>query len=128
MPAVPVPVVSRISKRNDTGEPVTGVASDAAGPADLRGFNLRFLAKTIQDGVEIIIDSNAGDGVCINVEDETNDPANRGRYRFEPTAGGVDTAGLYSCELECTMPNGKKVTFPSAEALNPYWQIDPDIA
>lgn len=128
MPLVPVPVVSRISKRNDTGEPVTGVASDAAGPADLRGFDLRFLAKTVQDGVEIIIDSNAGDGVCINVEDETGNPADRGRYRFEPTPAGVDVTGLYGCELECTLPNGKLITFPSAEVLNPGWQIDPDIA
>lgn len=130
MPTVPV---SRTSKTNDDGDYVTGVASDINGPADLRGCTLRFLAKSKNGSVVTIIDSANGDGVCVNVEDETEDEGNRGRYRFEPNVAGIDVSGLYAVELEVALPAvgenpPKKITFPSEEALNPNWKLDPDIA
>jgi hypothetical protein len=123
----------RTSKRGDNWEPVTGVVSDMDGPADIRGATLRFLAKIeISTGpppVFSFIDSNNPlDGECINVEDETGDPEDRGKWRFEQTgAATTKSVGEWVCELEVVMPNGKIITFPSKESDNPTWQIDADI-
>jgi hypothetical protein len=123
---------SRTSKTGDTWEPVTGTARNGDGtPADLRGADLRFMGYAdLEDGTTIFIDSNEdtpSHGICVNVEDESLDEADRGRYRFEQTVAAVSQDGLYKCELECTMPNGKIITFPSREVNNPEWQLDPDI-
>lgn len=140
-------MADRTSKRGDNWEPVTGRAMDANGPVDLRGATLRFLGLNENDE---LIDSGLADpdhGTCVNVEDvdgpgddetfywpegqfvtQITVPENRGRYRFEPTEGGVSTVGLYGCECEATMSNGKKITFPNRKSANPQWQIDPDVA
>jgi len=119
---------SRYSKRGDTWEPVTGVASDANGPVDLRGATLRFLAVAQINSIKVYIDSNVpAHGPCVNVEDISANVADRGRYRYEMAIAGVSAAGLFKCELEAIMPNGKVITWPSREANNPEWQIDSDI-
>lgn len=144
--AVPTTPPSRISKRGDTWEPVTGIITDANGPVDLTGATLRFLAKANINGEDTIIDSSAaGQGACINVEDVDGPgdivdfewppnsgtmiqvPENRGRYRFEMEAPAVSEAGLYEVEIEATKA-GAVLTFPNQEEKNPTWQISPDIA
>jgi len=144
MPLISLP--SRYSKRGDTWEPVTGIITDLNGPVDLTGATLRFLAKAIISGVETIIDSsNALHGICLNVQDVDGAgavismewpansgifidvPANRGRWRYEPTEAAVSDPGLWEIEIEATKV-GKKITFPNREGNNPVWQIDNDIA
>jgi len=144
-----VPTVARVSKRNDTWEPVSGRIFDANGPFDLTGATLRFLAKANVGGVDTIIDSDSvspAHGVCVNVEDEEGagtaenvewpvgsgtmiaTTTNRGRWRFEPTTVAVSVAApLYEMEIEASK-GGKTLTFPNKESENPGWQIDPDIA
>ena len=124
------PVPAKVSKRNDTGEAVRGQATDANGPVDLRGKACRFLAQKIVNNVATTIDSGNGDGVVVIEEDESGDIADRGWWRFEPTDQGVDVDGLFEMELEVVIDVGppiKRLTWPSASANNPYWQIDPDI-
>jgi len=142
MPLAP----SRFSKRNDTWEPVTGIVTDVNGPVDLAGATLRFLAKAIVNSAETIIDSsNALHGECVNVQEVDGAganiqmewpvgsgtlitvPANRGRWRYEPTEAAVSDPGQWEMEIEATKA-GKKLTFPNREAINPVWQIDRDIA
>jgi hypothetical protein len=127
MPLVP----SKVSKRGDTGEAARMQLTDANGPIDLRGKPCRFLAKTTVSGVTTYIDSGAGDGVVIVEEDEPGGTVDdRGWVRFEPTAAGIDVAGLFECEVEVVLAAGpplKVLTWPSEQQDNPGWQIDPDI-
>jgi hypothetical protein len=146
MPNIPQALPSRVSKRNDTWEPVTGVLTDVNGPVDLTGATLRFLAKADIDGIETIIDSDQPThGTCDNVEDLDGAgpdismewppqsgifitvPQNRGRFRFNQSEAAVSAVGLYACEIEA-MKAGKTLTFPNREVANPVWQIDRDIA
>ena len=122
MPPVP-------RKQGDTWEPVSGTAYEADGstPADLRGATLRFLAKYTQGGVTYYIDGgNALHGTMVNVEDETSNVADRGKWEFHPLTAGVSQAGLFATELKATK-DGKTLTFPSRESNNPQMQIDPSI-
>lgn len=125
-------VASKTSKRGDTGEAVRLQLAGANGPTDLRGKTCHFYGKVMVNGIPAYIDSTQGDGIVIVEEDEPGANAEkRGWVRFEPTLQGVDVTGLFEIEVEVVIdPNTnppKKLTWPSAQNMNPGWQIDPDI-
>ena len=53
------------------------------------------------------------------IESETDDEADRGKWRYEQVDADVSVAGTYDVELECVASTGKKVHLPSAEADDP---------
>lgn len=112
-----MPDPSRIMKRHDTADPITGRVSAPGGPnggtVDLTTFGtVKFQAKTATGGV-------IGGTVTSKNAD--------GTWTYQQVDADVSTAGIYGCEIECTLANGRKVHFPNEAADNPVLQIDTDL-
>ena len=114
--------MARTMKRHDTADPITGTASDANGPVDLTVFEtVTYQAKQDGSGTTPLFE-----GPAIVVQEETSNVADKGKWRYEQTDEDVSLSGGYKSELECVLPNGKKVHFPSAPAVTDL-TINPDL-
>ena len=110
--------VARTMKRHDTADPITGTvtSTDEPGGVDLTVFEtVEFSAKATVDGIEVVVGG------------EVSEANADGSWVYEQLDEDVSEAGLYECEIECTLANGKKVHFPNAKAENPQIQIDEDL-
>lgn len=126
-------MADRTMKRNDTYEPITGIASTPAGRVDLGQFTaLMFRAKASVAGASVTVAGVAEDVETVDgsggIDPDDGLPVNRGRYRYQQIAADTAISGLYEIELECALQDGRLVTFPNAKASNPTIQIDDDIA
>jgi hypothetical protein len=106
--------VSRIAKRHDTLDPLSGTATDGTGnPIDLTVFTSVKLFAT--DG-----GANTFSGECTQKNAD-------GTWTYEQSDLDMSVVGTYDIELECTTAGGDKVHIPNEAAENPTLTIDPDI-
>lgn len=106
----------RIMKRHDTVNPITGQVTTSTGPVDLTVFQtVKFQGKGTISGTPTLI----GGTVTTRNAD--------GTWSYQQVDADVSQAGSFSCEIECTMSNGRKVHFPNEYADNPILQIDQDL-
>lgn len=109
--------MARTMKRHDTADPITGTVSAPGGPnggtVDLTIYStVKFHARTTGGAVV---------GGTVTSKDAA------GNWSYQQLDADVSDAGIYGCEIECTLANGRKVHFPSDAADNPVLTITEDV-
>lgn len=109
--------MARTMKRHDTADPITGTVSAPGGPnggtVDLTVYTtVKFHMKT------------AG-GAVIGGTVSSRDAA--GNWTYQQIDADVSESGVYGCEIEGTLANGRKVHWPSDATLNPALTITDDV-
>jgi hypothetical protein len=97
---MPPPTIER--KQGDTGPEATFQLIQDGVPANLTGATARFYAKLPGNSTLKV--------------DEALTPINAavGIFRYAPAVDDFDTAGKYDYEIEVTLSNGRKYSFPSS--------------
>lgn len=109
-------MADRTLKTHDTADPITGTCLVGETPVDLTVYaTVTFFAKATVDEIEVLVS-----GVCSQANAD-------GTWVYDQLDADVAQAGLYECELECELANGKKVHFPNTQAANPELQLDADL-
>ena len=112
--------MARTMKRHDTIDPITGTVTANGTAVDLRGTadggvysTVKFFAKSTS--------GTAWFGGTVSSAGTAGD------WTYTQTDADVSVADTYECEIEATLPNGKKIHFPNDKADNELLTITEDV-